>query len=100
MTRPVTDAQRELAEHRGAVRVNASTDANHAASTTRRLLDLCRYSRLPVPDDVRAAADALERYAVDLASRLARERLEREQAGVDLASFQLALERGMQSRDA
>src|SRR4029453_7478495 len=56
--RPMTDAQRELLAHRAAVRSCLPDDANHASATVRRLVDVARYSRLPVPDDVTAAADA------------------------------------------
>src|SRR5262245_24458456 len=85
-------AERQLTEHRGAVRASLPNDANHAAATARRPLDVARYSRTGAPVDVRAAVDALERQAVAVQRRVAKEHLERQQAGLDLATYQRHLE--------
>jgi hypothetical protein len=90
---PMTDDERVLLEHRAAVRANLPTDAAHAAATAQRLVGVCRYAALPVPRDVERAADTLAWCARFIADQLTREQVEREQLGLDAATYQRRLER-------
>jgi hypothetical protein len=74
----MTDAERDLLEHRWAVRVNLPTDANHAARTARWLGDHASYARLPAPavEELEQAAELLEAAAFSIASGVQAEREE------------------------
>jgi hypothetical protein len=93
---PMTGDERALLEHRWATRVNAPTDARHAATLALRLLDVAGYAGLAVPDQVRRAAVELEAFAADVERQVDVDRAELERSGRDAASFQRALERALE----
>jgi len=95
----MTEAQRALAAHRWAVRVNLPTDARHAAQTARWALDQAAYARLELPgqDAVAGAVEVLEGWAVAVHERVKAERAQRVLSGMDEGRFQRELERRQQA---
>jgi hypothetical protein len=91
----MTDDERALAAHRWAVRVNLPTDVGHAAQLARRAVGVARYASLQVPADVDEAVELLEWWAAQVAGQVDTERAELVRSGLDAASFQRQLERGV-----
>jgi hypothetical protein len=91
---PMSDAERTLAEHRWAVRVNLPTDARHAAQLARRLVGVATYCHVPVSAEVLGAVEILEQWAGEVSRQVDAERAELERSGLDDATFQRHLERG------
>jgi len=94
----MTEAQRVLAEHRWAVRVNLPNDAAHAAQTARWLADQASYARMPAAlvERIGQAAELLEAAASAIAGRLTAEQQERERLDLTAAAYQRRLERDQQ----
>jgi hypothetical protein len=89
------EAERDLLEHRSAVRANLPADAGHVARTARWLAQQASYARLPGPtvERIGQAAEILEAIAEAVAGRIAAEREECGMLGMDRATHQRRLER-------
>jgi hypothetical protein len=89
------DDEQVLTDHRAAVRACLGDDAKHAAQTAHWLADQADYATLPAElvDRIHKAAEILEAVAEAVTGRL---EAEREQLGLDRATYQRQLERGDQ----
>ncbi|HYT25607.1 MAG TPA: hypothetical protein VEP73_03875 [Actinomycetota bacterium] len=92
-TPAMTEAERALAHHRYATRLNLPPQVAHCASTLERTISAARYAGLGIDDDVCRAMAALDHWADAVRRDVDEGERERAASGADPAVWQRERER-------